>query len=267
MCRYVQNSIGTQITLQQYESILIQAKDLRSVTGISLSGNREGLLHTNFAELVLMTRNFGFNVRLSTNGLLLTHKIAKVLVKNCETVNISVTGLTPEVYFHFQGSCRTDCTVQFEHVVNNVAHLVHLRNKYGSKLKISVSYIVTPISVKQARESLFFWRNLGIDNIRFANDVNEITEKLNQSARSAIKYYPSSLCTEAPVISSSGEVFPCCLPTGEFMSLGNCFETPLKEIFSSDKYYEFYKQLAQLNPDTLPAGCKSCGVIGSTNMR
>lgn len=45
------------------------------------------------------------------------------------------------------------------------------------------------------------------------------------------------------------------------MPIGNCFQTPLKQIFMSPEYFDFCHKLASLDGSQLPACCKLCGVM------
>jgi radical SAM protein with 4Fe4S-binding SPASM domain len=267
MCGHVKNSSGKQMSLFQYESILRQARNLRLGRGrvdhIRFDGNREALLHPDSGTMMKMTRDYGYSLGIVTNGVLMTPQRALSIVEYADSINISVTGITPEVYYRFQGSQREGCAAQLDRVIENVTNLVKQRERTRSRLKITVSYIATFDSVCDIKNAMFFWKNIGVDLIGVFDDINETVDRIRNAPKTAIAYHPGGMCLNAPVISASGEVFPCCQPPGEYMSLGNCFEMDLCDIFTSDRYYRFYKNLAELDANTLPAGCRTCGVIAS----
>jgi radical SAM protein with 4Fe4S-binding SPASM domain len=266
-CRTVQNSTGEIMSIDNYKKILRQCQKLKilgqPITSIRLDGNREALLHPNFSELLKITTNSGFESYLITNGILLNNKNnIDDIVDNCTSINISITGVTSDVYHCFQGYGKQNYAEQFQLVVNNVRKLIYVKNQRNGKLKyVYISFIVTEKSVHQVKDAMFFWQELGVDFISFMPNARN-WDKLFATAKI---YYTGGgsrgHCITKAIVATNGDVFPCCQPPGEYMPLGNCFETSLSEIFNSAKYYEFASALASRNEDKIPSGCRHCGVI------
>jgi len=267
-CSFAQNSTGEIMSVDNYKNILRQCQGLRifgqSITEIRLDGNRESLLHPHFSELLKITTNAGFESRLFTNGILLNNKNnIDDIVDNCASINISITGITPDVYHSFQGYGKQNYAEQFQLVVNNVQKLLHVKNQRNGKLKyISVSFIVTDKSAHQTKDAVFFWKKMGIDAIRLNTDDKDWEKQLAAANR---WYNQGWNCINSVTVATNGDVYPCCLIPGEYMPLGNCFKTSLSEIFNSARYYEFVSALASRNEDRIPSGCRFCRTIA--NMR
>jgi radical SAM protein with 4Fe4S-binding SPASM domain len=262
MCRFIKNSTGEMMTVGRFSDILRQVKQAETAVGgaigrIRLDGNREALTHPDFSKFVILAKSYGFHVDITTNGVLLNRETIQTVMA-CDFLNISCTGISKDIYKSFQGSGKDNCNLQLEKVKNNVSALIASRKATETDLYIQVSYIVNEVSVAEAREALFFWQSLGVDKVWFTGEGRENENLLRQNE---VLYRPGNECGNSITVSSSGEVFPCCIESGESMSLGNCFEMPLSEIFASDRWIRFFSNLSALNSDTLPQGCKGCGVI------
>jgi len=269
-CAFAENpSIGEHMPYDKFLLIAEQLETLRikgrKIDTIRLGGNKEGLLHPNFSDMVSCLDVEGFKTRLVTNGVLMTSKTAKALVEHCCHVRISITGITNEVYHHFQGSKRANSNVIFNTVVNNVVELVKLRNSLNSSCYIDVGFICTELSAHQIGDAIHFWKKKGVDRIMFFHESSEIIIPLKNADTNDIDYTNTNgakdVCFYTTTIAANGDVYPCCTPDGEYMPIGNCFEAPLNKIFNSNKFYSFIKDLTSLDPTLLPHNCKRCSVI------
>ena len=269
MCRHAQNSSGEVMSMERYLFILEQCRDLRimgsKLGNVRLDGNREALLHPEFNNILRETKSKGYKTRLVTNGVLLSDKSSTALTEYCSVVDISVTGITPETYSHFQGSNSPDVTKQFNKVVKNVAELVKSKNCANSECKINVSFIYSKHSAHEAKDAVFFWKSVGVDMFYLNPDTGEIASKLENANESEVEYhgYPhgAGMCVRRLTVASNGDVYPCCLPCGEYIPIGNCFDTPLSELLCSPEYFRLINGLASLDRKRIPPGCRTCGVI------
>jgi len=270
LCRVTQNSTGEIMSIDNYKNILAQCQELKvifgkPITDIRLDGNREALLHPHFSELLKITTNAGFGSNLITNGIMLNNKNnIDEIVDNCTAIDISITGISPEVYHYFQGYEKQNYAEQFQTVVNNVRKLCYVKKQRNGKLKIvRISFIVTEKSVSQVKDAMFFWKDIGADVLIFKANAKGWEKQL----ATANRYYDrrGGDCINTTTVAANGDVFPCCQPPGEYMPLGNCFETSLSEIFSSAKYYEIVSGLASRNEDKIPSGCKFCAIVAGIN--
>ena len=188
-CQTVPNSTGEIMSIDNYKNILRQCQELKlfgqPITLIRLDGNREALLHPHFSELLKITTNTGFESSLVTNGILLNNKNnIDDLVDNCTSINISITGITPDVYHHFQGYGKQNYAEQFQLVVNNVRKLLYVKNQRNGKLRyVSISFLVTEESGHQAKDALFFWKEMGVDALIFCINGKDWKKKLTTSNR------------------------------------------------------------------------------------
>ena len=270
MCQHVKNTTGKFMSLEQISSILDQMVNLDTVIGkrfdtIRLDGNREALLYPHLEEVMSIAKSKGIGTLLITNGVLLDKEKASMLVRHgLKHIIISVTGITTDVYRQFQGANTKNPTEQLDKVKENVEHLVQFRDSAKSRMKVDISYILTEHSVVDANSAVFYWKDKGCDEIKF--NVNTMDAVYARECKTDDFYYhPGSKCISSAGVAVNGDVYPCCQPPGEYMSIGNCFETTLSDIFSSKAYYDLVSALATLDPKNMPQGCITCPVICSKN--
>ncbi|MDR1459028.1 MAG: radical SAM protein [Bacteroidales bacterium] len=263
MCGHVSYQTGEFMSLERMKDCLGQIVNSRimgkRISSVRIDGNREALLYPHFEKMIEEIRFRGLDFNIVTNGTLLSQQKAENLVDyECKEVNISVTGITSDIYKYFQGYGFKSSDKLLNNVIANIKYLVEYRNKKQSPTKISIPYICTEKSSLQADKAIWFWKKIGVDQVSLTNDSNLIIEVLSTSE---LAYHKGSMCINPPVIASNGDVFACCLIPGEKYILGNCFETTLSQIFLSDKYFDFTEAIASLDPGKLPAGCRVCGII------
>ena len=270
-CKHILNKTGAVMPLEHFNNILEQCRDLRimgeKITRIRLDGNREALLHPNFTEILSETKKKGYSICIATNGTLLSREKAKAIAEFVDAVNISVTGVNPETYYHFQGSNRPGAAQQLSNVKKNVSGLVEIRNQMRSKLKIHISYILTGQSAHEVRNAVFFWLGIGVDNVRIGHNYNQYTIALENAKVGDIRYHKfpngDAVCIRTSVVATSGDVYPCCLPGGEQIPIGNCLKSSLQEVFASPRYYQITSGLASSERELLPMPCRTCGTIAT----
>jgi MoaA/NifB/PqqE/SkfB family radical SAM enzyme len=86
------------LPLETIVSVLEDAKDMM-VEEILLVGGGEPLTHPDFAEIVRAVKQRGFKLSFSTNGMLLTPELSKLLVElEVDNITVSVTGVSYETY-------------------------------------------------------------------------------------------------------------------------------------------------------------------------
>jgi radical SAM protein with 4Fe4S-binding SPASM domain len=191
----------------------------------------------------------------------MTNETAEIIVEHIDDINISLTGITPETYHNFQGSFRANSKDLFELAIKNTLNLISLKKVRNSNCKIHVSFIVNKDSIQEAKDAIAYWKEAGIDSLRIRKDTRDGIREIVNAGENIVYRGWGYMCINTAVVSAEGDVFPCCQPWGEDMPLGNCFKTPLNNIFNSYKYFELCHKLASLDKNKLPNGCKSCGVI------
>jgi len=110
MCRVYKPShaLKEMMSIEILEKILIKLQRSRyhgrRIDEVRLDGNREGLCYPKLAEAVLLTKSYGFNAAIVTNGTLLNEELSQELLKaGLNRICFSVSGICSETYQRFQG--------------------------------------------------------------------------------------------------------------------------------------------------------------------
>ena len=237
---------------------------------INFVGAGEPLLHKQLEQLAQEAKNVVSDVRVTTNGILLTKETSEALISSgINFFSISITGSTIDVYRNFQGCGKDDESVkeQLETVVKNIQDLCEIRNKRYKNVVVLLSYILTEESKDHLFKYISFFRRLGVDEILarpldappaeceglydkeyFTNKILALIEK---------KGCICSLIGRHIAVYSSGDVYPCCNWKPQELKLGNIYETPLIEMLNSEKLLDTIDRLHH-SQEPLPECCKNC---------
>jgi MoaA/NifB/PqqE/SkfB family radical SAM enzyme len=132
--------LDTSFPMDRFKNMIDDAAELKVET-IILQGDGEPLLHPNSLDMLKYARDKGIDVRFFTNGILLTEKIAK------EVVKIGVK----EIYCSFPaGSAETYKTINpiqrpqtYHNVVKNLKRLMEIKRAAGAKdPRVIVTHVI-----------------------------------------------------------------------------------------------------------------------------
>ena len=226
---------------------------------IQLNGNGEPLLYPQLTEAIRIAKERFPWCEFTTNGYLLDAEKARAVIEaGIDEINISLTGIIPEVYRHFQGSGipYEQCRKQLKTVVRNVKNLARIRDELGATTHIQLRYIRSEDSKAHLKDYIEFWKGTGVDEI-FVTSL----WSFKRSGKKKRKFKILS-CSNAPrryQISANGEVFPCtCNYDDKRNMVGNINETPFIEIIHSKKFLNEKRSRMSCDLDIVPKSCLSC---------
>lgn len=125
------------------------------VEQITFSGG-EPLMRKDFFDIALFTSNFGFNyVSVATNGILIDHKIAKLLKKANLSVQVSIDGDTAEVHDEQRG---------VKGAFDQGIHGIKLLKEVG--VNTSVCTVATKLNIDRISGILQLMQHLGVKDYR-----------------------------------------------------------------------------------------------------
>ncbi len=131
--------------LNTFASLMEQVRQLPAPPTIHLSGYGEPMMHPNFLELVRLAKSTGANVEMTTNGMLLTPKIAAALVElDLNKLMVSIDAASPDQYEDIRVKSS------FEQVLKNLRHLrwLKLRGKgRHSNPQVGISFVAMKSNV------------------------------------------------------------------------------------------------------------------------
>ena len=244
----------------------------------------EPLLHEDIRKILEYSKQKGFVVGLTTNGLLLSEKISQFLVDiGLDSVSISIDGYDKQTYKKIRGP-------HFDVVFKNVKKLAELIKKEKSKkTAINIASIITNITAEKTEKFVDLAAQLGVFHLHFSRlrDVSDgcaelmldsskfslFETKLDFAIKDAKKRKISTnlwtskkffrkknsvkFCHEiyqTIVINPIGEVFKCCSMK---QSLGNILTDGLGGTWFSK---EMEKLRGQNQKGKLPKICQECNI-------
>ncbi|GMV94900.1 MAG: hypothetical protein AMXMBFR82_46780 [Candidatus Hydrogenedentota bacterium] len=238
-------------------------EDLRNlgVRGVEFCGGGEPTLHPNLAELVRDMHAKGQSIGLLTNGTKLKGELASALVDCASYVRVGFDGATPETANAVKRPKTPEA--RFEAVCENIAAMIALRNERKTKVKISIKVVLDQNNVHEIEQCVQLALELKVDSIQFkaarlvASELTEEqSEEVNQTLARLRPVYPgmaivggtekinmTTHCWLTPLqltVDPMGEVYLCCYyrHRKDRHSIGNCFETPLHDLWYSEEHWE-----------------------------
>lgn len=243
------------------------------IRGLIFTGGGEPLCNPYTLKAVELARTKGLDSGFITNGSLFNQESAKIVLKNCTWLRVSLDAASPEV---FKASHGLDGN-EFNRVVNNIALLVRTKEKLRSKCIIGVGFLTCDATISDMVKAAVLSKKLGVDYLQFRpmqihdggkfayhwTDVgNEIAEALKYSGdgfqvlyskhkyemahdprfgRHYGKCYGQQFAT---VISASGKMYVCCHTRGYGKyCIGDLHKKTFKEIWNSRRRKAVVKRI------------------------
>lgn len=219
------------------------------------TGQGETLLHPNFIEMIeYAAKHSGVPINITTNGMLLTEKKAKVLLEaGVDVFDISIDANTPETYAIVRKKGDLNITRP------NVLKLIELIKKGHYKTKVVVSFVEQPLNQHESSGFEKFWKDAGADYIviRRLHSCAGSKEKVAAKMKDVIKgeRRPCVYPWERVVLSPTGQVGFCPADWKYQAKIAYFKDKTIKEIWQG----EFMQRLrnAHLNNDF--SGHAFCG--------
>jgi radical SAM protein with 4Fe4S-binding SPASM domain len=230
----------------------------------------EPYLHKDFLQMVSMATQKGIYTSTSTNAHYLSPENALATVKSgIDRVIISLDGTTQETYEQYRigGS--------LEKVIEGTKNLIAAKRDLKSKTPhVIFQFLVVKPNEHQIHDARIIAKSLGVDEIRFKTaqiyDYEEgsglIPEndkyaryRKTASGKYEIKNKLLNHCWKmwhSAVITWDGLVVPCCFDKDAEYRMGNVSNQSFREVWGSEKYLEFRKQLIGSRKNI--EMCKNC---------
>lgn len=269
-CSFCRSVRKTSNAMMDYDTAIkcLDAMKDRTIYGeylnsVQFNGNGEALLYPRLDEVIIEARKRFSMAEIVTNASLLTEeRVEKLLNTDIDMIEISLTGIIPEVYQHFQGSGipYEKCVRQLETVIFNVHTLLRKRNEMGKHTYIRLRYIKSRElgSYQHFKDYLKYWKDSGVDEI-FVTSLWNFRRNSNTPSHKKFKIIRCVFMKNPVKINANGDVFSCtCNLDLKRYGHGNVYEMPLEQIITSEAFLEerANKMTADLN--CVPKTCLSC---------
>lgn len=231
----------------------------KSLIHVILYFQGEPLMNRNFTDIVRYAHSKKLLTTSSTNAQLLTDSLAKeIVLSGLDRLIISIDGATQETYGAYRVGGKLDkALVAIEHLV-----------KWKKELKsaspfIEVQFIVFKTNEHEMGAISELVKKYKADKLTFKTaqlydfeNGNPLLTSINKYARYELrsdgKYHIKSplrnRCKrlwQGAVISSRGDVLPCCFDKDSKYVFGNVRKEPFSKAWHSEKAYEFRKRMLE----------------------
>jgi radical SAM protein with 4Fe4S-binding SPASM domain len=244
------------MSMQRFRRIIEQLRDWTGprIKVLKLSLYGEPFVNSDFCEMLRLAREADIAERIetTTNASLLSREVAEKLVENqLDYARVSIYAADQKKHREVTG-----VGMDISRIHQNLQVLQEIKKQKGSakpfvscKMLDSYSSDENGLFIKMYQDvsdevyidKPHSWIKLdGVDFIKnyYRDDVKTATEDLTEHSSRKIAC-PMAFTTMA--VRSNGDVSPCCVDFVGGTNLGNMEELPLKEIWNSDKWYEFQK--------------------------
>lgn len=235
------------------------------IRGLIFTGGGEPLCNPHTLETVELAKRKGLDLGFITNGALLNERAARVILKNCTWVRVSLDAGSAQAFKITHGLDGNE----FNKVIEKIGLLVKTKRKIKSKCTVGVGFLTCDSTVKDMVKAAVLTKKLGVDYLqfrpmqihnggKFGYHWTDVDDKIEECLKYADKdfhvlyskhkydmardakfgrYYEKCYGQQfATVISASGKMYICCHLRGyEKYSIGDLNKNTFKEIWFSRK--------------------------------
>lgn len=248
------------MSLDLWHRVLSEIRGTALVVQFYFQG--EPLLNKNLPSMIREAHDAGLYTIVSTNAQAMTLELAQALVQaGLDRIIVSMDGLTEESYGSYRIGGSLEKTKQA---------LRWLREAKG-RMVIELQCLRLRTNEHEWEEMKMQYKSLGADKLTLktaqlydyadGHPLMPSEEKYSRYIKGKDgKYHRRKLSKgcwrvwSGCVITTSGEVLPCCYDKGHAFSYGNIMEASLKDLFRSEKAQAFRKAAYQQTPNI----CQEC---------
>jgi len=258
----------TKISFLRFDVLERMVKDasLHGLKSIMYAGEGEPLLNKDMPEIIKMTKSYGVDVSLATNGALLSREMSKKILKYLTWIRVSIDAGTAGTYSKIH-TCKIS---DFEKVLNNLKNAVTVKKKGKLGVTIGTQFLLLkenadeagilakrlagvgvdylaikpyskhPLSMNDAGTELDYGKMIGMekDLAKYNTKTFSVIFR-GRTMEKKFKEKPYKRCLGIPFwayISGTGEVFPCHTFLGvKKYSFGNINDRSFSSIWKSAK--------------------------------
>jgi len=129
------------------------------VKSIMYAGEGEPLLHKDIINIILLTKNAGIDVALTTNGVLLTKEIIDKTLSSITWIKVSIDAGTKETHSKIHGTIIND----FNRIIENLRYAVKVRNDNNYKTTIGAQFLLLNENYHEIELLTQILKDIGID--------------------------------------------------------------------------------------------------------
>ena len=267
------------MTIELFHRILDNVKEHAHTMQFYFQG--EPLLNKQLPEMIAMAHQVGLYTIVSTNAQTLSRSIAEALVKSgLNRIIVSIDGFSEESYAAYRVGGN------LHKALEGLQHLANAKAEYHSRIRIELQVLRLRSNehewgwIKKNYKKLgathLVFKTAQLYNFEHGHPLMPTDERYSRYKKTADGTYihksshlsplalsPHRLIASQPclrlwsgcVITTSGDVLPCCYDKDHSHALGNITIYTLSEIFHSNKANTLRKHILKGNR---PKMCKNC---------
>ena len=252
------------MSLDLWHRVLAEIRDTAFVVQFYFQG--EPLLNKDLPQMIKEAHEAGLYTIVSTNAQAMTAYLAEQLVAaGLNRIIVSMDGLSDESYNAYRiGGSLTQC-------IHALSYLRDAKEQLGGRTTIELQVLRLKTNEHEWKAFRYAYKRLGADRLVFKTaQLYDYTHghPLMPSDKRYSRYVlgKDGIYHRRPlskgcwrvwsgaVITTNGEVLPCCYDKAHAHAYGNIMESPLKELFHNEKATVFRQAAWQEKPDI----CKEC---------
>ncbi len=241
-------------------NIINQKSKLYNFTDLRMDGNSEPLLYKDPGFVMNLAMQAGIQyINITTNGVLLNYEMTdRLMDTSLTTLDISMTGIIPEIYSEFQGyGLKADkCKEQITRIKENVQYFIKQKIRWKKNITLTMRYIITPMTKPHFGEYIDYFRSIRADAVMGMTLTNT---GLRGKCHPYEEIVGRKRCEspEHPVICANGDVLMAFCPY-DIPILGNMIERPLSDILMAPQTEKWLTSIRKIIVEDMPINCKSC---------
>lgn len=228
------------MTKEEFENVILKIKDYTKHIYLHVKG--EPLMHPDLDDILNIANRHNLNVNITTNGRMLSNKLATINKNKIRQLNISL-------HSYNNISEISNLLDVIDNIENSYVSLRLWNNNDNTEiLKLLESHYNVNINMTGNRFKLNNQVFLDKDVLFAWPDIN----------KEVISNYGTCRGGKSQLaILVDGTVVPCCLDNNGVINLGNIFKSTLKEILDSKRYKDIINGFN--NNRLVEDLCKKCG--------
>lgn len=247
-----------------WQRVLEEIRETALVVQFYFQG--EPLLNKDLPQMVTEAHEAGIYTILSTNAQAMTPDLAEALVKSgLDRIIVSMDGLTQATYEAYRvGGSLDKCKAALR-------YLREAKDQLRGRMTIELQCLRLRTNEREWAQFKHEYKALGADRLVFKTaqlydyrNGHPLMPSEEQFSRYTMgkdglfhRKKLRKVCRRVwsgVVITTNGEVLPCCYDKGHQFAYGNIMNAPLKELFGNDKANAFRRAALKEQPSI----CKEC---------
>lgn len=228
----------------EFAKQIINIAAVLHIPALKFNWRGESTLHPFFAEIVRYASQFNFyEIIVNTNGNCLEKSLEGL--KYVTKVIVSIDSIDPITYKEMR--VKGDLA----QAINTVNYLIKIGHR---------NIHVRRVKTEQNKDESYYHlaKTLWGDKIKVSEHICFDRNKYDYKGYDKMKRIYCGYPSQRLIISTNGDIFPCCVDYYETMPLGNISKDDLLNVWNSNKLNSIRRNLKNNDVKNFPKQCRNC---------